>query len=249
MNVSQLAEPDARRGGAQHRGRHHAALTAVMVCRISQDRTRIGPSVQQHPPRFSNITETEAWHDFRCRAEERKVLCTKPLRALRIPRRVVLRSGFHVPWGTCASPSPSHEEGVALLVARTCNEVVPTHKEFLRARQTPVPLICIALPCFDSTHAPVATAARAAGTGLVSMSTRPDIPGTLHLEREARDWSTYNEYSHRIILLLLLLYVYCSRVHPHFPSQFRRRRVERVRAVCARLGGKVAVEGLTDVLP
>ena len=29
------------------------------------------------------------------------------------------------------------------LVARTCNEVVPAHKEFLRARQTPVPLICI----------------------------------------------------------------------------------------------------------
>ena len=51
---------------------------------------------------------------------------------------------------------------------------------------------------FDSTHAPVATAARAAGTGLVSVSTRPDIPGMLHLEREARDWSTYNEYSYRI---------------------------------------------------
>ena len=34
----------------------------------------------------------------------------------------------------------------------------------------------------------------------------------LHLEREARDWSTYNEYSYRIILLLLL-YVYCSRAH------------------------------------
>ena len=47
----------------------------------------------------------------------------------------------------------------------------------------------------------VATAARAAGTGLVSMSTRPDIPvpGMLHLEREARDWSTYNEYSYCII--------------------------------------------------
>ena len=40
------------------------------------------------------------------------------------------------------------------------------------------------------------------------MSTRPDIPGMLHLEREARDRSTYNEYSYRIILLLLLLYVY-----------------------------------------
>ena len=51
---------------------------------------------------------------------------------------------------------------------------------------------------FDSTHAPVATVARAAGTGLVSMSTRPDIPGMLHLEREARDWSMYNKYSYRI---------------------------------------------------
>ena len=30
------------------------------------------------------------------------------------------------------------------------------------------------MPCFDLTHAPVATAARAAATGLVSMSTRPD---------------------------------------------------------------------------
>ena len=50
-----------------------------------------------------------------------------------------------VPWGNCASPSPpSQKEGVALLVARTCDEVVPAHKEFLRAcRQTPVPLICI----------------------------------------------------------------------------------------------------------
>ena len=85
--------------------------------------------------------------------------------------------------------------------------------------------VCIRYMCFDSTHAPVATAARAAGTGLVSMSTRPDIPGMLHLEREARDWSTYNEYSYRIILLLLL-YVYCSRAHPRFPSKFRRRRLQ-----------------------
>ena len=82
------------------------------------------------------------------------------------------------------------------------------------------------MSCFDSTHAPVATAARAAGTGLVSTSTRPDIPGMLHLEREARDWSTSNEYkySYRIILLLLL-YVYFSRAHPRFPSKFRRRRL------------------------
>ena len=86
--------------------------------------------------------------------------------------------------------------------------------------------VCIRyMSCFDSTHAPVATAARAAGTGLVSMSTRPDKPGMLHLEREARDWSTYNEYSYRLILLLLL-YVYCSRAHPRFPSKFRRRRLQ-----------------------
>ena len=46
--------------------------------------------------------------------------------------------------GNCASRSPpSHVEGVALLVERTCNEVVLAHKKFSRARQTPVPLICI----------------------------------------------------------------------------------------------------------
>ena len=132
MNLSQLTESDARREEAQHRGRHHATLIAAMMCFIWQDRTRIGPSVRQRPLRFSNISETEAWHDVRCRAEERKLLCPKPLRALQIPRRVVLRSGstFH---GKNARLLPSHEEGVALLVARTttCNEVVPVHKEFL----------------------------------------------------------------------------------------------------------------------
>ena len=94
----QLAESDARGEEAQRRERHHAALIAAIVCRIWQDSTRVGPSVRQQPRRFSNITETfEAWHDFRFRAEERKLLCPRPLRALRIPRRVVLRSGstFH----------------------------------------------------------------------------------------------------------------------------------------------------------
>ena len=92
-----LAGSDARRDEAQHRERHHAALIAAIVCRIWQDRTRIGPSVRQRPPRLSKITETEALHDFRFRAEERKLLCPKPVHVLRIPRRVVLRSGstFH----------------------------------------------------------------------------------------------------------------------------------------------------------
>ena len=60
--------------------------------------------------------------------------------------------GLHAGWCFAVGPrskgklrfafSSVAEEGVALLVARTCNEVVPAHKEFLRARQTPVPLIC-----------------------------------------------------------------------------------------------------------
>ena len=97
MNLSQLAQSDARGEEAQLRERHHAALIAAIVCRIWQGRTRIGPSVRQRPPRFSNITETEPWHDFLCGAEEQKLLFPTPLLALRIPRRVVLRSGstFH----------------------------------------------------------------------------------------------------------------------------------------------------------
>ena len=58
MNLSQLAESDARREEAQLRVRHHAASIAGIVCRIWQGRTRIGPSVRQRPPRFSNITES-----------------------------------------------------------------------------------------------------------------------------------------------------------------------------------------------
>ena len=115
VNISQLAESHARGEEALRRERHRAALIADTVCRIWQDWTRIGPSVRQQPPRCSSITETEAWHDFRFRAEERKLLCPKPLL-----RRVVGASQWiHVPWGNCASPSsPSHEEGVALLVTR-----------------------------------------------------------------------------------------------------------------------------------
>ena len=202
------------------------------MCRIWQGRTRIGPSVRQRPPRFSNITETGAWRDFRCRAKEgAETPLPKTTACTADSTQGGASQWVHVPWGNCASPSPSQKEGVALLVARTCNEVVPAHKEFLRARQTPVSLICMVcwvlasifflfsssggwvkiklelphfhvciryMSCFDSTHAPVATEARADATGLVSMSTRPDIPGMLHLERGARDWSTYNEYSYRI---------------------------------------------------
>ena len=123
MNLSQLAESEARQEEAQHKERHHAALIAAIVCRIRQDRNGIGPSVRQRPPRFSNITETEAWHDVRCRAEERKVLCPKPLRAVRIPRRVVLRSG-----------STSHGEAELRLLLRRMREALLclSHKRAMR---------------------------------------------------------------------------------------------------------------------
>ena len=42
------------------------------------------------------------------------------------------------------------------------------------------------MSCFDLTHAPVATAARAAATGFVSMSTRPDPEGSDTVEIATR---------------------------------------------------------------
>ena len=40
--------------------------------------------------------------------------------------------------------------------------------------------------CFDATHAPVAPAARAAATGLVSMPTRRDLEGSATVEIATR---------------------------------------------------------------
>ena len=148
LKFSQLAESDPRAEETPRREQLHAALIAAIVCRIWQDRNRIGPSVRQQLPRFSNITETKAWHDFRFRAEEFPRL----LRAQRIPRRVVFRNG-----------STFYGETVLLLIfsvarargcsaCNTCNEVVPAHMEFFRAKQTPVPLFlypvwCLYVPC------------------------------------------------------------------------------------------------------
>ena len=44
VNLPQLAESDARGEEAQRRERYHAALIAAIVCRIWQDRSRVGPS-------------------------------------------------------------------------------------------------------------------------------------------------------------------------------------------------------------
>ena len=136
INLPKLAGSAARGEEAQRRERHHAALIAAIVWNIWQDRARLGPSVRQQPPTLKRgMTFGLGQRSFR----DFRVHCR-------------FRAGWQrilVPWGNCAS-SPSHEEGVALLVALTCNEVVPAHKEFLRARQTPVPLIrkvCWVLAC------------------------------------------------------------------------------------------------------
>ena len=101
-------------------------LVSVHLCDSSHRASSISPRLKRGMTRVFT-------------AEERKLLCPKPLRAADSTQGGASQ-WVHVPWGNCASPSPSHE-GVALLVARTCNEVVPAHKKFLRARQTPVPLI------------------------------------------------------------------------------------------------------------
>ena len=103
--LTQLAESDARREEAQHRERHHAALIAAIVCRIWQGRTRIGPSVRQRPPFFSNITETGAWRDFRCRAKEGAETLPSTTACTVDSTQGGASQWVHVPWGNCASPS------------------------------------------------------------------------------------------------------------------------------------------------
>ena len=144
MNLSQLAESDARREEAHLRVRHHAALIAAIVCRtgkvglVSVHLCDSGHHASPTSPRL------ERGVTFGVGQRKERKLCPKPLRALRIPRRVVLRSGSTFHGETALRLPPSLKECFALLVARTtCNEGAPAHKEFLRARQTPVPLICI----------------------------------------------------------------------------------------------------------
>ena len=101
------------RGGSTQRATPRGLDCGYRVPHLARDPNRIGPSVRQRPPRFSNVTETEAWHDLWFRADEFPRL----LRAPRIPRGGASQ-WIHVPWGNCASSSPSHEEGVALLATR-----------------------------------------------------------------------------------------------------------------------------------
>ena len=68
-------------------------------------------NVRQRPPRFSNIIETGAWRDFRCRAEEgaETTACTADSTQSGASQWV------HVPWGNCASPSPPSQKALPCL--------------------------------------------------------------------------------------------------------------------------------------
>ena len=113
-----------------------------------------------------------------------------------------------VPWGNCASPSPpSQKEGVALLVARTCNEVVPAHEGVFTRETDPRTSDLYSL------------------LGACMYRTRYQVCCTWNerLETGVRTTSTRIVYQ---VILLLLLYVYCSRAHPRFPSKLRRRRLQ-----------------------
>ena len=120
MNLSQLAESDARREEAQLiRERHHAALIAPIVCRIWQGRTRIGPSVRQRPPRFSNITESVGclhvphqvvpgtFVDYAFRTTWYQLVCTRyePAPKIRICRYLCTRA---------TSPQKKRTEGLLM---------------------------------------------------------------------------------------------------------------------------------------
>ena len=114
MNLSQLAESDARREEAQLRERHHAALIAAIVCRIWQGRTRIGPSVRQRPPRFSSITETERGVTFG--VGQRKERNSSALNHC-------VHCGFHAEWCFAVGPRSMGKLRFAFSVAegRRCS--------------------------------------------------------------------------------------------------------------------------------
>ena len=110
MNFPQLAESDARGEEAERRERLHAALIAAIVCDIWQGQTSLGPSVRQQPSRFSNITETIAWHDFRFRAGGVSAtllqVTIKTSACTADSTQGGVSQWTHVPWANFASPSP-----------------------------------------------------------------------------------------------------------------------------------------------
>ena len=115
--------------------------------------------------------------------------------------------GFHAGWCFATDPRSVGKLRFAFSVAcgrrcpacNTCNEGVPAHKEFLRARQTRT---------YDSVVCPVLACT---------------VPGTRYAASGTRGLETGVRTSTRI---RLQLYVSYNRAHPRFPAHFRRRRLQ-----------------------
>ena len=76
MNLSQLAESDARREEAQLRVRHHAALIAGIVCRIWQGRTQGGVRFMYHI-RTTSYQLVCTWYEPDPKIRICRYLCTR----------------------------------------------------------------------------------------------------------------------------------------------------------------------------
>ena len=76
MNLSQVAESDARREEAQLRVRHHAALIAGIVCRVWQGRTQGGGRFMYHI-RTTSYQLVCTWYEPDPKIRICRYLCTR----------------------------------------------------------------------------------------------------------------------------------------------------------------------------
>lgn len=100
LSFAQLAESDKQGEEAQRRGRHHAALVAAVVCKTSgKTEQAYCRSICAKLLRFSDLTETQSWNDFRMRRED----LPKLPRALQNPKTTKLSNGSAFPGELCFS--------------------------------------------------------------------------------------------------------------------------------------------------
>lgn len=89
-----LAGADSKRSKEEKdKLRTQAALFCVLVCDMRIDRTELPPSVRAEPLSFANVSDTDAWTDFRCRKSDLPRL----LKVLRVPDNWVCKNGSNYP--------------------------------------------------------------------------------------------------------------------------------------------------------
>ena len=133
-NFAQPAASDARGGDTQRRERHYAALIAAIVAtsgKIRLDSVHLCDSSHRASPTSPRL--------------ERGMTSGLGQKSF---RDFCAHCGLHAEWCFAVDPRSrgklrffSVALGRHCSACDTCNEVVPAHKEFSRAKQTPVPLI------------------------------------------------------------------------------------------------------------